>query len=281
MVVFPPLPEAESIQSGLIWPVLTGREQLRMLSGLEFKPCQELVGQQGLADGSGTSDLILMRAADWCLKTNRRRVYKDLDDARAAIVYLARNKISLGSFLHPQTVIAINQDEEGAYWLWTLTPWLNTLRSTMNRASAARNELVLASALKAFASAAVRAILLASRQNIILDIHPSNFAYSVSEAELVQKQGKVEVFYIDDDITSGNSLPTAGYALLRRIDEYEQFADAIDVYILSLEEAIFNTLDKNDVNILGLQSAFDQIPLKSQLALSLCSHFSTLVSSIK
>ena len=237
----PPLPHFD-VPSGFIWPAATGRDILRRLvASADVTRREDLVAARGTSDGSASSDVIIYEAGLWCLKTSARRRFTDIDEARAALLHLARRKILLGSLLPDRTVLCLRQAPDGAVWLWTVTPWLATLRAMMRYASEHEDELGLAAALGWFAKAAVRAMRLASRSGVALDVHPSNFALL-----------RDEVFYLDDDVREGSRLPAIGHALLRRVVEYERHEGAVAAYLDAVERELGEQLEASDLVRLDL-----------------------------
>jgi hypothetical protein len=204
----------------MVWPAVSGRETLRAFENERFVLRDDLVGRNGGEDGSGKSDVFLYQAGAWCLKTSSRRRYEDADEARGALLRLARRKLALEQLLLPRTAATIVADESGTHWLWTVAPWVTTLRTEMTTAAAIRDQDALGSALCAFADAAVLALHLLAARELALDVHPSNFA---------RVDGRV--VYLDDDVDERPRILTFGHALLRRIDEYSGFEHAVDVYI--------------------------------------------------
>lgn len=238
-----PLP-SPNVPTGFIWPANFGRDVIRGLDYASLVVRDDLRNQTGLSDGSGKSDTIICRVGDHCMKTSERRRLPEIEAARASLVRAARTKIRLGDQVLPETVLVLQPDERGSHWLWTVTPWVTTLRSAMVEATAKEAEALLHAPLTAFASAAVHALFLAARQGIVLDVHPSN--YGVREGR---------IFYLDDDVESGDSIPGIGFALLSRADEYAGYPDAIEAYVSALERACEERLTAEDVRKLGLRDA--------------------------
>lgn len=219
-----PDPEADI---GLIWPAVSGRVLVRQL--LERgRPIlrHDLCGQHGRAEGSGAHDLWLYELDGLCLKTSARRRFDAIDDARRALLRLARQKSALGEWLVPGTVLCVARDEGARAWLWTVTPWVSTLRGRMEEAAAREDEEALGEALADFADAAVDALLLALRSRLVLDVHPSNFAVV---------DGRVR--YLDDDIAEGAHPIALGHAIARRAREYAAHERAIERYLGQLRAA--------------------------------------------
>jgi hypothetical protein len=231
----PPLPTAD-VASGFVWPSTTGRDVLRRVPIAAAAWRADLAGAHGVAEGSGRSDTLIYEAGIWCLKTSERRKYKDVDEARNALVQLARRKIQLGPMLPQGTALSLEKDDDGALWLWTVTPWLTTLRGAMTHAADHRDESRLGDALTVFAEMAVQCATYAARQGIVLDVHPSNFA-SLAD----------RVYYLDDDITVGSRLPAFGHAVLRRVDEYADHPSALSSYLGALSAFVISRLTREDV----------------------------------
>jgi hypothetical protein len=204
--------------------MVKGREILRQVTGHDPVLRRDLQSRYGKATGSGGGDTVIFRAGDWCLKTAARRKFGDPSDAQLALVHSARRKARLGSFLAPQTVLAVAEDSAGRSWLWTVSPWTDTLRDWMQRAESAGDAGDLGAALEAYAEAVVSSVLLTLKEELVLDIHPSNF--SVIDGHMR---------YIDDDIVTGRQMPLLGYSVLQRVEEYGDQADAITRYLDRLE----------------------------------------------
>jgi hypothetical protein len=215
----------------------------------------DLVGRQGAAEGSGASDVILHKAGDWCLKTSLRRRFPDLDEARKAMILLARKKNRIGSLALSETVLALAPEgavEASACWLWTVSPWVPTLRSSMAAAAGRSDEATLAGALAAYAEAVVESLALAAREGLQLDVHPSNFAISCDG-----------LCYIDDDVGTGGTLPAIGHAILQRVEEYAGFAAALEIYLSALEEMLPARLSTAQARALELTGALEQAAVRS------------------
>jgi hypothetical protein len=252
----PPLPGPD-LPAGFIWPAATGRAVLRQVPYDRAVLRGDLVGRQGLDDGSGTSDVLLIEAGDWCLKTSARRHFTDLDAGRAALLALARKKLQLGAFLPQETVLAlvtaVRGDPGRESWLWTVCPWRPSLRRQMAGAVERGDEAALATALAAYASAATEAVTLASRHGVQLDVHPSNFALAEGG-----------IWYLDDDIGTAFTLPAIGHALLHRVEEYARWEAAIDVYLSAFEEALPDRLSAAEART--LTEALEQTAARSAAA---------------
>jgi signal recognition particle receptor subunit beta len=240
-----PLFPAADAPTGFIWPAALGREVLRQVAGETARRRDDLAGQPGREDGSGKSDALIYQAGEWCLKTSRRRCFRDADDGRTALLGLARRKIVLGAMLPPSTVVSLSSEHPSSVWLWTITPWFSTLRALMTRATEEEDVSSLAGALWTYAIAAVNSLLLAARSGVVLDVHPSNF--TVVEGL---------VYYLDDDIHSGERIPSIGYSLLHRVEEYSKWPGALDAYLTALEENIVTRVTRVDAARLDLEKAF-------------------------
>ncbi|HET9953205.1 MAG TPA: ADP-ribosylation factor-like protein [Polyangiaceae bacterium] len=248
----PPWP-SNTLPSGFIWPGTRGRELLALDYGRAVRR-DDLVGQSGANDGSGRSDAYVYRVADFCLKTSARRRFTDGDDARALLARTARSKVSLGELLLKDTVLAL-VPSDGTFWLWTLTPWCQTLRSRMNAASAGEDENALGQALIEYSNAALTSLELARTRELVLDVHPSNFATT--------EQGLV---YLDDDVESGSVLMPIAHALLQRVTEYMRHPHAIAAYVGKLVEEIPLRFTRRSAAALGLRSLLESASVGSRPA---------------
>lgn len=220
----PPLPD-ESAATGLVWPALNGRDVLRLAAAETAQLRCDLAGQNGGSEGSGKSDVFVFQAGAWCFKTSSRRRFRDLEEARASLIHLARTKLALEPLLLAGTTITIKRDAADWHWLWTVSPWVVTLRGELAAAARDRDPVALSAALRAYADCVIASARLASTRRIALDVHPSNFA---------RWQGRL--VYIDDDVDQTDRLPALGHAIVRRIDEYHSFECAVDEYVTHLRQ---------------------------------------------
>ncbi len=246
-----PLPSDE-VPSGHIWPSATGRQIIRQIPIKEVIERTDLEGRYGLADGSGKDDVRLVEVGPWCLKTSARRAFDNVESARTALLHLARRKILLGGLMVKDTVLTLAQDSSGQHWLWTIAPWVSTLGSAMALAVDTGNGALLAEGLVSFANVAVESMQLAARQRLALDVHPSNFACVRDRA-----------YYVDDDIELSNRLPAIGHSLLKRVDEYRDWPDAVESYLACLERTIPTALTRADIDTIGLVDSLDQSSIQS------------------
>lgn len=255
-----PIPPTVSanIAPGNLWPAATGREVLRALEGASPTPRLDLVGRSGVDDGSGKPTTIVYDAAGWCLKTSTVRRFSDLDRARAALVALARTKVSLGPLSLRQTLLVIGTVAPDEHWLWTYAPWRKTLRSTMTEAFNAGDAEALATALVQFAHAVAESVSCAAKLGQGLDIHPSNFA--VDEERVV---------YLDDEVSSAPPLLGAAHSILQRAEEYASFPESIAAYGDALVERLRERLSSQDIARLGLVDGLRAASPRSLAALAL------------
>ena len=248
----PPPSPCANVPSRHIWPAAMGRDLIRSLPSEAPRLCPELMHKQGKNDGSGKPDTLIYRCGDYCLKTSPRRRYLASETAESALVDLARAKVMLGRLLMPSSVLVLQPDTEGAFWLWTVSPWTPSLRSEMATAEASRSSASLGRALVEYARASFAAMVLLKGHRLVLDINPSNFARHADG-----------VGYTDDDICVGDHLPSLGYAWLKRIDEYASTYDAIEQYVSEIEGRILDEVSAADARALGLVEALDQTKVTS------------------
>jgi hypothetical protein len=251
----PPFPGPD-VASGFIWPAATGRDTLRRLAlSADRIRRDDLIAQHGHGDGSGTSDTVIYESGLWCLKTSRRRRFIDADEARTSLLRLARKKMQLGELLPPNTVLSVQLAPNGSLWLWTVAPWLSTLRAVMGHADRTGDEAALTDALAAFARAVGLGLALTARHAIVLDVHPSNFGILGDQ-----------IYYLDDDIGSGSTYPAVGHALLRRVVEYAHRPAVIEAYLVALEAALRAQLSPDELERLGVALALDEAIVRTRIA---------------
>ena len=222
----PQLP-ATDIPLDQVWPGPGAIEALRASRAGVVRHRADLSGQPGKRDGSGTPDVSIFQANGWCLKTSERRRFDHRDEALESMHELGANKRRLGKWMPPFTALAISQDGQGAWRLWTICPWLTTLRFGMSDAEARGDEAALGASLGTFAEMAGGALRLAVEERIVVDLHPSNFG-----------RGGSACYYLDDDVAQGDRLPAIGYSLLQRVDEYAAMEVAIEQYLDQIERAL-------------------------------------------
>ena len=251
----PALPSGD-LPAELTWPPVRGRELLRRaIAGGEVTAHPELAGALGTADGSGRSDVYVVECGSYCLKTARRRWRPDLDGALSLLRDVAARKELLGELLPRRTALVLAPDPAGGYWLWTISPWLTTLRGLMSFAERRKDATTLGQTLAAYARVSVTCMELAARRGVSLDVHPSNFAV-LGES----------VFYLDDDIDLGKAMPLLPHALVRRAEEYEAWEQSIEQYLDELERSMCARLTGGDLAELGLRRALEATPVRSAAA---------------
>lgn len=240
----PVLPSTD-LPARYIWPPSTGRAIVQSIPAV---PPEE-PNREG-ADGK--SSTALFRIGDLCLKTTPKRRFISEEDGMLALVRLARAKGSLGALLLPRTALCLQPDGAGAFWLWTVTPWVRSLQEQLKAAESARDEAALGEALSFFAKAALLSLRLAAQDGISLDLHPSNFC--VVEGTLR---------YVDDEIEASREVLSIGYSLLRRVEEYAAFPGALEVYLRVLDQALGADLGPAESSRAALSEALGQTAVAS------------------
>jgi signal recognition particle receptor subunit beta len=249
----PPHPRAD-VPTGCVWPSTGGRQVLHGLREQAWQRRADLAGRRGVDEGSGAADAVVFQVGPWCAKTSPRRRYASTDEGRDALLTMARRKILLGDLLAPNSVVAVQDDAAGSCWLWTVAPWMTTLRGDMTRALSARDQKALGDALCLYARAVVAALLLAGRSGVVLDVHPSNFG-SIGSA----------LFYIDDDIAVGTSLPLIGHAILQRVEELPD-EPAIATYLERLCDQVKKHMEPQQVRASALIESLESASVRSSRA---------------
>jgi len=137
----------------------------------------------------------------------------------------------------------------------------------MTQGEEKRDEHALGQALELFAGVAVESMLLAAHQGVCLDVHPSNFASSGQD-----------FWYLDDDVGTGNRIPTIGYALLRRVEEYAHRPLAVERYVTALETQISSRISKEEAAQLDLEETLERSLVRSDEAKAARSRLSAAAS---
>ncbi len=249
----PPLPNAE-VQSGHFWPA-EGLSVLRRIENERAVFRKDLNGNPGYGDGSGGTDTMVFQAGKYCLKTSRRRSTRDPEEGRARLLALARSKTMLGELIPDETVISLHGGSEDDYWIWTTTPWLPTLRYLMQTAVVGQERVGLGEALSLYAEAILKSIELAVRSGIVLDVHPSNFVANDNR-----------ISYVDDDVALGNMIPTLGYSILRRVEEYATYPDVVQDYVNRVISGLLERVTPEERESFGLHTVIRDTLVRSEAA---------------
>lgn len=243
----PPRPHAK-LRAGSIWPPERGRQILRELALETAVRVTEVVGQQGRGDGSGSTDLIVERAGIWCLKTSPRRRFATEDEGRFAALGIVQRKLAIEGLLPPDSALALVGDDAGGAWIWTISPWMTTLRASLRRAEEANDDEALACGLESFARVAIQAIRIAAERAIRIDLHPSNFGWHGSELR-----------YLDDDLGIGANLPAIGHSMLQRVEEYRAWPEAIAHYVRALEDGLAVEISAEAARLTALRASIEAV----------------------
>jgi hypothetical protein len=214
--VVPPLPQP-AVASGFIWPAATGRDLLRSVPLERATLC---AGRPHAGVGA-TPQTFLFEAGTWSLKTSSERWFSGSDQARDALLALVRCKISLGPLLVSDTILTLQSDPQGGYWLWTVTPGVTTLEAALHPSN--QEASPLETTLIAYADAALTTLRYAVRREVLLTLHPENFG-SI----------RGNTYYVADDIRHGNWPAEFGTRLLEPVDEFRDNADLTAAYVQHL-----------------------------------------------
>lgn len=244
--VVPPLPQP-TVASGFIWPAATGRELLRNVPLESATPRWQPV-PSGVEP---TPQNFVFHAGSWCLRTSSERWFAGADEARDALLALVRRKILLGPLLMSDTVLTLQSDPQGGYWLWTVTPCLITLEATLREKADEPSRLE--TGLAAYAAAALTTLRYAVRHQVLLDLHPANFA-SIGG----------HTYYVGDDIRQGDWPADFGTRALAPVDELAANPMLREAYVRDLVmglKAEFCSADTNE----RLQRSFDAATVESDV----------------
>ena len=211
----------------LRWPAATGRELLRSVP-LERATLRPARARAGVED---TPQVFLFGAGTWSLKTSSERWFAGSDQARDALLALVRSKISLGPLLVSDTVLTLQTDPQGGYWLWTVTPDLTTLEAALHDRTEQTSRLE--TTLMAYADAALTTLRYAVRREVLHALHPGDFALI-----------RGSTYYVGDDIRHGNWPPEFGARLLEPVDEFRDYADFVDAVLACKRTSEFGTLSE-------------------------------------
>lgn len=161
----PPFPD-EEVASGSVWPGTTGRTLLRSVaralaeSGVERVP---------------STDAIVVRAGRFRLGTSPSRRYRDPAEARAALLDEARGRVRIGALQAPEAALVLASGDDGATWLWSVSPWVSSLRSDIELADAKSDDAKSVAAARWHGRAAAEAIVVGLRERVGLPLDAEQF----------------------------------------------------------------------------------------------------------
>jgi len=245
--VVPPLPQP-AVESGCIWPAATGRELLRSVP-LEQATLRAEAMRAGV---ESTPRSFVFDAGSWCLRTSSERWFAGTDQARDALLALVRRKILLGPLLVSDTVLTLQSDPQGGYWLWTVTPCLATLEAALQEKAAEPSRLE--TGLCAYAAAALTTLRYAVRHQVLLDLHPANFALL-----------RGSTYYVGDDIRQGEWPADFGSRALAPVEQLAASPWLSDAYVRELVKGLraeFRSAETSE----RLQRSFTAASVESDLA---------------
>lgn len=111
-------------------------------------------------------------------KTSSSLRFDNSDKGRDALLALVRRKISIGPLLMSDTVLALQSDPQGGYWLWTVTPWVVTLEQDLvghiTEPSRLENSLLK------YAGALLTGLRYALRRDVLLSLDPASVLRATS-----------------------------------------------------------------------------------------------------
>ena len=244
--IVPPLPQA-AVASGFIWPAATGREVLRSvpLESATLRAEPELAGVEP------TPQSFVFDAGSWCLRTSSERWFSGADQARDALLALVRRKILLGPLLVSDTVLTLQSDPQGGYWLWTVTPCVATLEGVMREK--AEEPSRLETNLAAYAAAALTTLRYAVRHQVLLNLHPANFALI-----------RGSTYYVGDDIRQGNWPADFGTRVLAPLEALAATPEVSEGYVRDLVMGLRAEFRSSETSE-RLQESFDAASVESDI----------------
>jgi DNA-binding response OmpR family regulator len=197
----------------------------------------------------------IYQAGKYCLKTSRQLCF---DNPAAATAYLEtylQKHTALGELYPDHTFFVLTPDDYGCYWLWAISPWLVTLESELTDAVNQNDEVALAAALCKFAEAVQRSMQLALQKQLLLNVHPTQFASMYAGGPLV---------YVANEIGQGTRLPDIGKAMFACAADYAAWPQALHVYLDLLGVGISNRFSREQVRQLDLLRAVSEVQLDTK-----------------
>ncbi len=151
------LPNAD-VPTGFIWPAHTGRATLRKLA-------REGALDKSVAVDEGDAMQVIQ---DHILSTSTQARFGDAEAARQALVRAARERTQLGALLVSDTVLVVQPSQDGAWWLWTVMPLIESIERWLAGADGLTQ-------LATLAAAVARAVGVSARLGV--DLAPSLAAF--------------------------------------------------------------------------------------------------------
>ncbi len=152
------------VPTGCIWPAHTGRSILSSLDAAGALASRPRVGDDGA---------IVHRAGGYVMQSSIDSRFGSSEDARAALVRHARQRTQLEGLLPRDSVVLLQESEDGAWWLWSLRPEIPTLESELRSLDPEADDP--RELLEAYGAALVDAIRTSTRHGFGLDLRPEAF----------------------------------------------------------------------------------------------------------
>ncbi|MGD8859730.1 MAG: ADP-ribosylation factor-like protein [Myxococcales bacterium] len=245
----PPRPSGD-IVSGCVWPSISGRQVLRAACRETWRRCDAAAPSAPDARAGA----VVYQAGPWCAKTSAERRYDDAEQARAALLRMARRKIQLGGLLLPRTVISLHEDDRGGAWIWTVAPWMRTLRAEMAEAASSGDDQKLTDAVVRYARAVSEATRMAAR-GVPLDVQPDNFAALEGQ-----------IFYLGDEPDADGGAGATASAVLRQVEDLADHGDAAEAFVQQVVTELTAHLSAEELQALSLIEAFEEAAADHPLA---------------
>lgn len=207
-----PIPHGD-VPTGFIWPAHTGRTTLRALAAAGGLSGSLMPDSHGVVKHVAGSHL---------LRTSTRWRFSEAEGARNALVRAARQRSQLGALLVPDTVLVVQQADDGANWLWTVAANLPSVASRFEDPNVDRELLA-----RCFAWGVGEAIRLSLRHDLYLDCDPESFGELDS---VLRYQGDIE--------SIDASERTPAHVILRAIEGLDRLGAPLDPVVDAIEESL-------------------------------------------
>lgn len=244
----PPLPGLKP-DAELVTPLWLGEVLAAEIVPLLNQPAQPL------RNVAVQPDTWTFRADKFCLRTSTRQCYPDLVAANKALQDCLKDRMGLGELHASDTFFVLTPDDEGAYWLWTVTPWLTTLEAELQTALATQDEVALAAGLCKFAEAVLCSLQISLKKRLLLTVEPENFATLYEGGPLV---------YIGDEIEHGYCLTEIGSTILSRAAEFAAWPRAVSVYLDVFGLGVCNRFNREQVRRIDVLRSLREAPIHTE-----------------
>ncbi len=237
----PPFPQVQE-EAGGVWPPVGGRE---IVGGLNQSAAQ-LIDSPTNHGVERTEAYCTYLVAPYVLTTRRDVSAVGLEKGRKLLVQEVRRHLLLGALLPESTVLTLQSDDSGTYFLWRIVPDLVTLDDSLRRSLGEGEGDEARSALSKIVRAATQGCRLALEQGIWIDPSPRCFGMQGGELRYLTDEIRMETDVRPWAKRLGRSIE----AVLRTL---KAWPDLSSFFTNALKDALATELSEEEQIELGLR----------------------------